>query len=146
MNKPFWQTKSLAEMTADEWESLCDGCGKCCLVKLEDEDDGEVYFTNLCCTQLNEETCRCSDYANRALLVPDCVQLTPETIDEVSWLPSSCAYRLLNENKSLPEWHPLVSGDSQSVHKTGNSVQGRVLSEQHVHPDDIEDHIIRWVN
>ena len=146
MTKPFWEIKALTEMNREEWESLCDGCAKCCLVKLEDAETNEVYFTDLACKLLNKCSCQCSDYANRIQRIPDCLQLTPQNIDDIYWLPTACAYRLINENKPLPAWHPLVSGDNESVHKAGNSVRGRVLSEQHVHPEEMEEHIIHWVN
>ncbi len=109
MSEPFWKTKALSEMTTAEWESLCDGCGRCCLVKLEDEDTGRIHFTSLTCKLLNRTTCRCSDYANRTKRVPDCVQLTPENVDKLNWLPDSCAYRKLARGESLAWWHPLVS-------------------------------------
>ena len=146
MDIPFWQTKKLTEMTSDEWESLCDGCGKCCLVKLEDEQSGQVVFTNVHCKLLETSSCRCRDYANRQSLVEDCLKLNVSSLSQSSWLPSTCAYRLLNENKPLPDWHPLVSGSSESVHESGNSVRGRVLSEHYVHPQELEEHIIHWVN
>lgn len=126
---PFWKGKSLAEMTEAEWESLCDGCAKCCLVKLQDDDTGEVAYTRLACRLLDLTSCRCSDYGNRARRVPDCVVLTPERITELAWMPSTCAYRLLAEGKDLPDWHPLVTGNAESVHDAGISVYGRVRSE-----------------
>ncbi len=107
---PFWKTKTLTEMSRDEWESLCDGCGRCCLNKLEDEDTGKFLYTRAACKLLDVKTCRCTDYPNRAARVPDCVTLTPENVGELGWLPQTCAYRLLDEGKSLPWWHPLVSG------------------------------------
>ncbi len=140
----FWQTKSLAQMTVPEWESLCDGCGRCCLAKLEDEDTGELFFTRVACRLLDLKTCRCRNYAQRANLVADCVTLTAETITDFNWLPGTCAYRLLAEGKPLFDWHPLLSGDPQSVRRAGISVQGKVLSEQHVHPDALEEHIVKW--
>lgn len=146
MPKPFWQQKALSEMSADEWESLCDGCGKCCLIKLEDADNGDIYFTDVCCEQLNSEACRCSNYPQRAELVPDCLQLSPDTVAQINSLPSTCAYRLLAAGEPLPTWHPLVSGKADSVHRSGHSVRGKVISEQYVHPDELEDRIIQWVN
>lgn len=140
----FWQEKSLAQMNAQEWESLCDGCGRCCLAKLEDEDTGELFFTRVACRLLDSETCRCQNYARRAKLVADCVTLTAENISSINWLPSTCAYRLLDEGKPLFAWHPLLSGDPQSVHRAGISVQGKVLSEQYVHPDALDEHIVKW--
>ncbi len=142
----FWEHKKLAEMSAPEWESLCDGCAKCCLKKLEDEDTGEVYYTAVACRLLDEKKCRCKDYPNRLKKVPDCLQLREENIGEFHWLPNTCAYRLLAENKPLPEWHYLISGDKNSVHKYGASIKDRVLNEEYIHPDDLEEHIINWVN
>ncbi|MFX4229284.1 MAG: YcgN family cysteine cluster protein [Porticoccaceae bacterium] len=106
----YWETKKLAEMTQDEWEALCDGCGKCCLHKLQDEDDGFVYYTSVACVMLDCETCRCKDYPNRTQHVPDCVQLSKENVETLTWMPSTCAYRLLAEGKGLPTWHPLITG------------------------------------
>lgn len=142
----FWQDKSLAQMTTEEWESLCDGCGKCCLHKLEDEDNGLVYYTDVACRLLDTQTCRCQDYANRKQQVPDCLTLSADTVAQVPWLPSTCAYRLLAAGQPLPSWHPLMTGEPQSVYRAGISVAGRVLSETHIHPDDYEERIIHWVN
>jgi len=124
--RPFWQVKSLAEMSAEEWESLCDGCGRCCLVKLEDEDTERVVYTDLACHMFDEGTCRCRAYEERLREVPDCVQLTPETVQKIDWLPPSCAYRRLAEGRDLPDWHPLITGDPESVHRAGASVRDRV--------------------
>jgi len=132
-------------MSQTEWEMLCDGCAKCCLHKLEDQDTGEIYYTEVACKLLDDHSCQCRDYGNRFSKVIDCLKLTPENLSEQQWLPSTCAYRLLLNGESLPHWHPLVSGDSQSVHNEGMSVRGRVLSESSVHEDDLEDHIIHWV-
>lgn len=141
--RPFWETTSLTEMDAAQWESLCDGCGKCCLHKLEDEDSGEVYVCNIACMLMDIETCRCLDYKNRKKRVPDCTVLTVEHIAEFHWLPKTCAYRLLAEGKSLLEWHPLVSGDASTVHRAGISVRGRVVAETDA--DDLHQHITDWV-
>jgi hypothetical protein len=141
----FWLRKSLEEMTVDEWESLCDGCARCCLHKLEDEDDGEVFYTRVVCRYLDEQRCRCRRYPERHTLVPNCVWLKPEYVTEFRWLPASCAYRLVAEGKDLAWWHPLVSGNPDSVHEAGISVRGKILSENYVHPDGMEEHIIHWV-
>ncbi|HMM15383.1 MAG: YcgN family cysteine cluster protein [Parvibaculum sp.] len=142
--EPFWKRKTLEEMTRAEWESLCDGCAKCCLVKLEDEDTLEILFTDAVCKLLDGNSCRCTDYANRSKLVPDCVHLTPKIIREVNWMPPSCAYRLIAEGKDLPSWHPLVSGETESVHRAGMSVRGRTICESEVEFEDICDHIVEW--
>src|SRR5208282_2319513 len=113
---PFWKRKSLAKMTDSEWESLCDGCGRCCLAKLEDEDTGDIYFTDVGCRLLDGESCRCSDYRNRTKLVDDCVRLRPDNVGELNWLPPTCAYRLVAQGRDLYWWHPLVSGDPESLH------------------------------
>ncbi|MEE4377244.1 MAG: YcgN family cysteine cluster protein [Candidatus Competibacteraceae bacterium] len=139
MNK-FWQTRSLAEMSQAQWESLCDGCGKCCLHKLEDNVTGELFYTNAACRLLDLNTGRCTNYVARFRLVPDCVQLSPATIKQFAWLPSTCAYRLLAEAKELPDWHPLVSGNPGSVKRAGMSVSGWTVSEQHA--PDLEQHIL----
>lgn len=141
----WWNTKSLEELSASEWESLCDGCAKCCLHKLQDEDTGEVFYTKVRCKHLVEEHCRCSDYAQRSVLVPNCIQLHVEKIPAYDWLPSTCAYRLRAGNEPLPLWHPLVSGDPQSVHDAGISIRGRSVSDEFIHPDGYEEHIIHWV-
>jgi len=139
----FWETVPLSEMTPQEWEALCDGCGKCCLNKLEDADTGDVYFTRVACRLFDDSTCRCANYVERKRFVPECVVLTPDTLDDVSyWMPSSCAYRRLNEGRGLADWHPLVSGDRDSVHRAGISVQGRTIAETDVNEDDWEDYII----
>ena len=138
--KPFWETKTLREMTRTEWESLCDGCGKCCVHKLEDEDTGELHATNVACRLLNRRTGQCSDYRNRRAHVPECVRLTPEKVETLDWLPDSCAYLRLQRGQGLADWHPLVSGDPESVHRAGISVRGWTVSEDDAGP--LEDHII----
>lgn len=140
----FWEHKSLAELNQQEWESLCDGCAKCCLHKLEDEDSGEVFYTKVVCRYMDED-CRCTQYQQRHVLVPNCVWLKPELVAEFQWLPQTCAYRLVAEGKPLPDWHHLISGDIKSVHAKGISIKGRALSEEYVHPDGFEEHIIHWV-
>ncbi len=127
--KPFWETKGLAEMSAEEWESLCDGCGLCCLIRFEDEETGEILTTRVNCRLLDQRLCRCRDYENRKAHVPDCIKLTPRNIDALSWMPPSCAYRRLHEGKTLPSWHPLVTGDPESVHQAGVSVRGKTITE-----------------
>jgi uncharacterized cysteine cluster protein YcgN (CxxCxxCC family) len=139
---PFWKAKRLEEMTAAEWESLCDGCGRCCLHKLRDEESGALSFTNVACRLLDLYSCRCSDYAARRRRVPDCVQLSPRALGEIDWLPPSCAYRRLAEGRELAWWHPLVSGDPESVHRAGVSVRGRALSETRA--GALEDHVADW--
>ncbi len=145
MSEPFWKTRAMAEMSPSEWESLCDGCARCCLHKLEDEDTGDVYYTSVVCRYLDQDACRCSDYENRNKNVPNCVHLTPERVDEFAWLPTTCAYRLVAEGADLPWWHPLVSGSRETVHQAGISVTGKVVDERNVHPDGYEELIIRWV-
>jgi uncharacterized cysteine cluster protein YcgN (CxxCxxCC family) len=142
MHTPFWKLKSLKELTQEEWESLCDGCGKCCLHKLENDADNLVYYTEVACRLLDTMTCRCTNYADRSREVTDCIQLKAESLPELNWLPSSCAYRLLAEGKELPEWHPLLSGSPESVHEAGQSVRGRCRHESEV--EDLEDHIVMW--
>jgi uncharacterized protein len=139
---PFWRTKPLTKMTRKEWESLCDGCGKCCLHKIEDFLSGEISYTNVACRLLDCDTCRCMDYKNRTKKVHDCVELTAENISELRWMPSTCAYRLLAEGKDLPEWHPLITGDPESVERAGHSIRGRVVEEDTV--EDIGDYIVTW--
>lgn len=139
----FWETVPLAKMTPAEWEALCDGCGKCCLNKLEYDDTGEVEFTRIACRLLDGETCRCSKYETRRDFVPDCVQLTPKTLPKVAyWLPRTCAYRLLHEGKSLHDWHYLISGDPEAVHLAGVSVKGWTIPETEVPEDDWDEYTI----
>ena len=144
--EPFWIRKQLSQMTRAEWESLCDGCGRCCLNKLEDADTGMVYYTNVACRLLDLKRCRCSDYAHRFTKVPDCLQLVPDDPGCFDWLPLTCAYRRLAEGRALEWWHPLGSGDPATVHTAGISVRGKALGEEDVHPDDLEDHIIDWLS
>lgn len=144
MDKPFWKTKTLEAMSPQEWESLCDGCGKCCVSKLEDEDTGEIYFTSVACRLFNAETCRCCDYANRHALVSDCIGLTPQNVRTISWLPKTCGYRLVAEGRDLFPWHPLISGDPDSVHKAGISMRGRVTASESEldEPEDYFEHML----
>lgn len=138
--QPFWKVKKLPEMTREEWESLCDGCARCCLFKLEDEDTGELYYTEVACKLLDFKTCNCTQYKTRSTLVPDCITMSPENSEVFSWFPATCAYKLLDEGKDLPSWHPLVTGDPDSVHKAGISIGSWAVPEEDV--DDVEDHII----
>ena len=145
-SQPWWKRKTLAEMNDVEWESLCDGCAKCCLVKLEDADTEEIYYTNVSCQLLDTESCRCSDYAGRHKIVNDCIKLDRSNVNKLEWLPHSCSYRLVAGGQPLPEWHHLLTGDREAMNSYGASLRGRVTSELDVHDDDIEDHIIRWIN
>lgn len=141
---PFWR-KPLAQMTRSEWEALCDGCGRCCLVKLEDEDTGDIHFTNISCRLLDTGSCRCSDYPRRKAKVPDCVKLTPARVRDISWLPPTCAYRLVDEGRDLPWWHYLVSGSRETVHEAGVSVRGRVAAQEDDVPfSEVLDYIVAW--
>lgn len=140
----FWKEKTLEEMSHEEWEALCDGCAKCCLHRLEDEETREIHFTNVACRLLDPDSSRCSNYPERSLLVPDCITLTLEILKDPYWLPSTCAYRLLAEGKDLPNWHPLVSGDPGTVFESGNSVRGRTICETEA--DNLEHHLIEWVS
>jgi uncharacterized protein len=139
---PFWKSKSMADMTKSEWESLCDGCGRCCLNKLEDVDSGQTVFTDVGCRLLDGQSCRCTDYSHRAAKVPDCVRLTPANVRRIPWLPPTCGYRLIAEGRDLYWWHPLVSGDPDTVHQAGISARGWVRSEEGVRPSAIARYII----
>lgn len=141
----FWRTKKLDEMSAAEWESLCDGCARCCLQKLENEDTGQVYYTQVVCHLLDQSQCRCTDYPNRVAKAPGCVTLTPDRVRDFHWLPDTCAYRLVSEGKPLPQWHPLLSGSRESVHQSGMSVRGKVIPDTAVEQENWEEHIIEWV-
>lgn len=141
-DNPFWRHKALAAMSPEEWESLCDGCGRCCLHKLEDADSGELFHTNVACRLLDHRSCRCRRYDQRLELVPDCIRLTPDNVVHLRWLPSTCAYRRLAEGRDLPDWHPLVCGDPEAVHRAGVSVRGRVVCERRIR--DLEAHIVQW--
>ena len=141
----FWRTLTLEEMSREQWESLCDGCGRCCLLKLEDEDTGAILATDIGCRLFDAGSCRCRDYPNRSQTVPDCVTLTPVAARTLPWLPPTCAYRLVAEGRDLPWWHPLVSGDPQTVVAAGVSVRGRVYAnEDEIDDDDLPDRIVKW--
>jgi len=140
----FWRRKTLQEMTPEEWEALCDSCGRCCLVKLEDEDTGEMYFTDVACHLLDRDGKGCRSYESRQKIVHDCVVLTPENVTSLRFMPATCAYRLLAEGRELYWWHPLVSGDTETMHQAGMSVRGRVVSETEVDDADLEDHMADW--
>lgn len=140
----FWKTKKLAEMTTEEWESLCDHCGKCCLHKLEDEDTGQIAFTSVVCNLIDLDTCYCTRYRERTRLVPECIDLKQHDFAEYKWLPATCAYRLLSDGKELPAWHPLVSGNAESVKDAGVSISSYAMKESDI--DDLEDHIIEWLD
>lgn len=142
VGRRFWEHKTLAQLTQDEWEALCDGCGKCCLHKLEDEETGELFHTNVACRLLDLSTGRCGRYADRFRWVADCVRLTPAEVPRTSWLPSTCAYRLRAENRPLPDWHPLRTGDAGSTRRAGVSVCGWAVPERRARR--LEDHIIEY--
>jgi uncharacterized cysteine cluster protein YcgN (CxxCxxCC family) len=143
--EPFWKTKRLGEMTRREWESLCDGCGRCCLNKLEDIDTGATYFTNVRCRLFDTASCRCKDYAHRKARVPDCVQLKPRNVRRIVWLPPTCAYRLVAEGKDLMWWHHLVSGSRETVHEAGVSVRGKdTVCETALPEEKWPERIVSW--
>jgi len=144
MTHPFWKSKSMTEMSTEEWESLCDGCGKCCCLRMEDEDTAAIYVTDISCKLFNRETCRCGDYENRVKQVPDCVQLTPENAGALAWMPQTCAYRLIANGKDLYDWHHLVSGSRQTIHDAGMSVQNATYSEIDIPEKDQIKHIVIW--
>ena len=137
----FWKTKKLEQLSPEEWESLCDGCAKCCLIKFEDEDTGRIYHTNVVCEFLDIYHCQCTHYEDRSTVMPTCLTLTPDLIPSLGWMPETCAYRLLSEGKELPTWHPLVSGNPNSVHKSGISVRGKVVSARDVDEDDLPNYV-----
>jgi hypothetical protein len=143
--EPFWRAKTMGEMTAKEWESLCDGCGRCCLNKLTDVDTGETVYTDVGCKLLDGTTCRCTDYTHRQAKVRDCVRLTPRNVKRLTWLPPTCGYRLIAEGRDLYWWHPLVSGDPKTVHTAGISVRGKVAANEKDVPDErLVDFIVSW--
>ena len=139
---PFWEEKPLDKLSQSEWESLCDGCAKCCTISLEDIDSGELVSTCIACKCLDLDSCRCNSYQQRSELVPDCIILTPNNLGDYAWMPQTCAYRLLNEGKQLADWHPLISGNANSVHTTGHSVKGTLVSEYDVHPDELVNFVL----
>lgn len=140
-----WWNRPLGELTEEQWEALCDGCAKCCLHKLQDADSGEIFYTKVRCRHLDETTCRCGDYQRRSELVPNCIQLVPGQVADLEWLPSTCAYRLRAAGQPLPDWHYLISGSRESVHEAGVSIRGRAISDEYVHPDGYDEHIVTWV-
>lgn len=140
----FWE-KPLADLNREEWEQLCDGCGRCCLKKLQDDQNGEIHYTRVVCRYMDQASCSCKAYQRRQELVPDCLVLDLEMLPALNWIPDTCAYRLRLEGKSLPEWHPLISGSRDAMIDWGISVTGKVISEEHVHEDGLQEHIIRWV-
>ncbi len=145
MSKHFWQHKTLHEMTHQEWESICDGCAKCCLHQLEDEETHQLVFTNVACDLLNDDTCMCKDYPNRKQRVPSCMTLTPSNIEQCAeFAPPSCAYVLLHQGKPLPDWHHLVTNDKQSIHAADASVKGKVRHERDVDEDEYENYVVEW--
>ncbi len=144
-SRRFWQDKPLRKLDPREWEALCDGCGRCCLLKLEDADTGEIHYTNVACRLLDLDRCRCRDYAQRAERVSDCLVIRPADPDVFAQLPDTCAYRLRAEGRLLPDWHPLVSGDPDSVRTAGMAVAGRAVSEEWVHPEQLPEQIVTWV-
>lgn len=145
MQKQFWKNKSLFEMSHQEWESICDGCGKCCLQQLQDEDTGELVFTDVACDLFEQQSCRCTDYENRSQKVPNCMTMNKDNVFECAeFAPPSCSYRLLLQGDDLPEWHHLVSGDADMIHQTGNSVSGKVRLQREIDQNEIEDYIVEW--
>lgn len=141
----FWELP-LSSLTRREWEALCDGCGRCCLHKLQDVDTDEVLYTRVVCRYMDQQQCSCTEYQQRQTLVPDCLVLTPENLGELDWIPDTCAYKLRERGEPLPQWHPLISGSRKAMEEAGISVTGKVISEAHVHDEGIEEHVIRWVN
>ena len=144
MGNKFWETKNLIDMNKNEWESLCDKCGKCCVIKLEDFDTQEVHYTNVSCKLLCEKSASCKDYENRKSIVPDCIILSPDNLKDLKWMPETCAYKLLNEGKNLPYWHPLLSGNDKEIVNSGNSVKNRVTNENEIKIKNLPDYIFNW--
>ena len=144
MGNNFWETKNLIDMNENEWESLCDKCGKCCVIKLEDFDTQEVHYTNVSCKLLCEKSASCKNYENRKSIVPDCIILSPDNLKDLKWMPETCAYKLLNEGKELPYWHPLLSGNDKEIVNSGNSVKNRVTNENKIKIKNLPDYIFNW--
>jgi uncharacterized cysteine cluster protein YcgN (CxxCxxCC family) len=144
LGNKFWETKNLIDMNENEWESLCDKCGKCCVIKLEDFDTQEVHYTNVSCKLLCEKSASCMDYENRKSIVPDCIILSPDNLKDLKWMPETCAYKLLNEGKNLPYWHPLLSGNDKEIVNSGNSVKNRVTNENEIKIKNLPDYIFNW--
>ena len=144
MGNKFWETKNLIDMNKNEWESLCDKCGKCCVIKLEDFDTQEVHYTNVSCKLLCEKSASCKYYENRKSIVPDCIILSPDNLKDLKWMPETCAYKLLNEGKNLPYWHPLLSGNDKEIVNSGNSVKNRVTNENEIKIKNLPDYIFNW--
>jgi len=142
----YWKKKKLEEMDTEEWEGLCDGCARCCQYKLQDEDTNEIYYTNVICRLLDTYRCRCSDYPNRARLVPTCLGLNADLVKQLSWMPKTCAYRLVAEGKELAWWHPLVSGSRETVHQAGISVRNKVIPEYEADMENLEDYVVDWLD
>ena len=140
----FWKTKSLKDMSPSEWESLCDRCGKCCVVKLEDYNTEKIYYTNVSCKLLCEKTALCKDYINRKSFVPDCEILSPKKLKNLKWMPDTCAYKILDQGGQLPNWHPLVCGNNDEIVKSGNSVKNRVTNEAKIKTKNLQNHIFNW--
>lgn len=143
-NLPFWQQTKLSDMTQDQWESLCDGCGKCCVLKLEDIDTGAIYYTDVSCKLLCTKTATCTNYQDRKRHVPDCVILRADNLDALHWMPESCAYRRLHEGRDLPAWHPLITGNKDAMKAANHSVANQVISEMNVAEADMPDHLFDW--
>jgi uncharacterized cysteine cluster protein YcgN (CxxCxxCC family) len=144
--KPFWERLPLHEMNREQWESLCDGCAKCCMIKLEDEDTGMIHHTAVVCRYLDQQRCSCKVYAKRRTLVPTCLELQPDELNDLYWMPSTCAYRLLYEGRPLPIWHPLITGSRRAMVQSGNTITGKVISEEFVHDEDLPQHIVHWAD
>ena len=143
---PFWQAKKLAEMSTQEWESLCDGCAQCCQLKFKTANERKYVLTPVVCKLLDLDTRRCGSYKSRHRVVPDCVRISADNIESLYWLPDTCAYKLVAEGKPLYDWHPLIAGDSHKMEELGISVTNRVLSERDIHPDDLAVQVVKWVD